>query len=407
VSVSLPPRPPDLGDGWPIDQDALIEEARRRARRRRQRNLAGVLTAILGALWLYSLLGGGGPQSGSAFLSESSPGNSIPPRSALPEELSYNANGGIVLIRRDGTRHVLARATYRHLPNGRLNARLYNAIEWSRDGSKLLALRWGAPRALVVIDAKGRIGPTIVQALDGRWSPDGARIAFVRREPGLGRVLYLAGSDGRSPIRIATRAWGFSWSPDGTKLAYTRAGTSGIVVADLTGRSMQRRVKIAENAGTPPVYGSEVQWSPDGSRIAFTTRTSTAEFAMFVVRVNGTSLRRVMAGGYGVVWSPDGRLLALAGPAGPATFGDVSVVHADGSGLRRIARCRCDFRGISGQSLAWSPDGSRIAYISGRGNAVSTIRPDGSGAVAVAPRATPGPSGLQVNFPLWRPAASG
>ena len=374
-----------------------MEEARRRARRRRQRNLVGLLAAVLGAFWLYSLLGGSGPQNGSAFLSESSPRSAMPPRAALPEELSYNANGGVVLIRRDGTRRVLAKATHRHLPNGRWLVRLYNGIEWSQDGSKLLALRWGSPRELVVIDAKGTVGPTIAQALDGRWSPDGARIAFVRHEPGLGRVLFLAASDGRSPIRIATHLGAFSWSPDGTRLAYTRAGASGLFIAAASGAAAPRQVAIAAWVGAPPTIGGEVQWSPDGSLIAFGTGSG-----VFVVRPDGTSLRQVMAGGYGMVWSPDSRLLAVAGPAGP-TFGDVSVVHVDGSALHRIARCPCTFRGATGQSLAWSPDGSRIAYISGRGNDVSTIRPDGTSAILVAPRAVAGPSGLAVGWPLWRP----
>lgn len=400
MSVSLPPRPHELDDQPCVDQEALIKEARRRARRRRQRNLVGLLAAVLGALWLYSLLGGSGPQSGSAFLSESSPRGATPPTDALPEELSYNANGGVVLIRRDGTRRVLAKARSRHLPNGRWLVRLYNGIEWSQDGSKLLALRWGSPRAraLVVIDAKGAVGPAIAQALDGRWSPEGARLAFVRHEPALGRVLFLAASDGRSPTRIATHLGAFSWSPDGTRLAYTRAGASGLFIAAASGGGAPRQVAIPAWVGAPPAIGGEVQWSPDGSLIAFGTGNG-----VFVVRPDGTSLRRVMAGGYGIVWSPDSRLLAVAGPAGP-TFGDVSVVHVDGSALRRIARCPCTFRGATGQSLAWSPDGSRIAYISGRGNSVSTIGPDGSGATVVAPRAVPGPSGLQVSWPLWRPA---
>jgi len=397
VSISLPPRSPELGDRPPIDQEALIEEARRRARRRRQRNLAGLLAAVLGALWLYSLLGGSGPQSGSAFLSEPSPPSATPPRAALPEELSYNANGGIVLIRRDGTRRVLAQATYRHAQSGRWLVRLYNGIEWSRNGSKLLALRWGSPRVLVVIDASGAVGPTIAHALDGRWSPDGARLAFVRREPGRGRVLYSAASDGRNPLLVATHLGAFSWSPDGTKLAYTRLDASGISIAESSGQTVLSKVGIAAWVGAAPTIGGEVQWSPDGSLIAFGTGGGA-----FVVRPDGTSLRRVMAGGYGIVWSPDSRLLAVAGPAGPM-FGDVSVVRVDGGGLRRIARCPCTFRGASGQSLAWSPDGSRIAYVSGRGNDVSTIRPDGTGAVVVAPRAVPGPSGLAVGWPLWRP----
>ena len=279
MSVSLPPRPPELVDRPPVDQEALIEEAHRRARRRRQRNFTGLLVAVLGALCVYSLLGGSGPRSGSAFLSEPSPRSPTPWRAALPEELSYNANGGIVLIRRDGTRRVLAKATNRHLPNGRWLVRLYNGIEWSQDGSKLLALRWGSPRALVVIDAKGTVGPAIAQALDGRWSPDGARIAFVRHEPGLGRVLYLAASDGRSPIRIATHLGAFSWSPDGTKLAYTRADASGLFIAAASGRAAPRQVAIAAGMDAPPAFDVEVQWSPDGSLIAFGT-----DGGVFIVR---------------------------------------------------------------------------------------------------------------------------
>ena len=108
--------------------------------------------------------------------------------------------------------------------------------------------------------------------------------------------------------------------------------------------------------------------------------------------------------GYAIAWSPDGKLLALAGPAGP-TWGDVSVVNPDGSGLRRIARCRCGLRGPgSSQSVAWSSDGTRIAYISARGNTVSTIRPDGSAAAVVATRAARGLTGYWYpSLPLWRP----
>ena len=396
MSISLPPRPPELGDSATVDQKALIEEARRRARRRRQRNLAGLLAAMLGTLWLYSLVGGGGPQSGSAFLSESSSQGATPLNKALPEELSYNANGGITLIRRDGTRRVLARQTDRHLPDGRWLIRLYDGIEWSRDGSKLLALRWGSLRTLVVIDAKGVVGPKIAQALDGRWSPDETRIAFVRHVPGLGRVLFLAASDGRGP------------DPH----RHTRLGV--LVVAGRESHRVQqsrctgdRHRRRQRSCGATPGHdrgdgGRTLRLARSGPCNGLPTRRSSpsrraAEFPSFAP--DGTSLRHVMAGGYQIAWSPDSRLLAVA-------LGiDVYVVRADGGGLRRIAHCPCTFRGATGTSLAWSPDGSRIAYISGRGNDVSTIRPDGSSATVVAPRAVAGPSGLAVGWPLWRPAS--
>jgi hypothetical protein len=139
MSVTLPPRPRDLDDPNRVDQDALIKEARRRARRRRQRNLVGVLAGMLGALWLYSLLGGSGPESGSAFLSESVSQSAALPKDALPEELSFNVKGGIVLLRRDGRQRILARGVTRRLSNGNWLIRVSSALAWSPDGSKLLA----------------------------------------------------------------------------------------------------------------------------------------------------------------------------------------------------------------------------------------------------------------------------
>src|SRR5262249_4533264 len=140
-----------------------------------------------------------------------------------------------------------------------------------------------------------------------------------------------------------------------------------------------------------------------------------------VVHPDGSSLRRVAELRDPLVnfeWSPDGKRLAIVVPAGAATgtgdvqtgvvAADVSVVNADGTGLHRIARCRCDLRGSRPdfyESVAWSLDGTRIAYISGRGNTVSTIRPDGTGATVVATQPARGVTGYWYpSVPLWRPS---
>ena len=469
MTVTAPPRGPETGRDRDLEQrvaelEALIEEARRRARRRRQRNLVCVLAAMLVGLLLYSFLGIGWAGSGAAVAPGAPHLGASPPKSALPEELSFSANGSVVLVRRDGSRLPFVSAILQ--PRGERQRHLYSPIDWSPDGSKLLALRWGyGVRALEVTDETGKVVSTVdPHAFDGRWSPDGTRIAFVHvqptpgpfvhPEPGLDHVLFVASSDGRLRTRIAAHVRGFSWSPDGTKLAYaacarlcgpSRAqGAHGLVIADATGRRAPHPVPIPTGAGAPGLTLTDVQWSPDGSLIAFVSHDDVgthlnvvhpdgsslrrvADGDLFsvrwspdgslialvshdhldVVHPDGSSLRRVADGDMGPYeWSPDGKRLAIVVSAGPRSA-DVSVVNADGTDLHRIARCRCDLRGPRPdfyESVAWSFDGTRIAYISGRGNTVSTIRPDGSGAIVVATQPARGVTGYWYpSFPLWRP----
>jgi dipeptidyl aminopeptidase/acylaminoacyl peptidase len=208
------------------------------------------------------------------------------------------------------------------------------------------------------------------------------------------------------------------WSPDGSLIAVVSHDDVGahLNVVHPDGSSLRR---VADgDLGWP----SSVRWSPDGSLIAFVSRDDVGTH-LDVVQPAGRSLRRVADMGEPLVdfeWSPDGKRLALVVPAGPPATdaavvngearprpADVSVVDADGTGLHRIARCRCDLRVPRPdfyQSVAWSLDGTRIAYISGRGNTVSTIRPDGTGATVVATQPPRGRTDYWYpSFPLWRP----
>jgi Tol biopolymer transport system component len=476
VTVTAPPRGPESGSDRELerrvaDLEALIEEARQRARRRRQRNVAVVLAAMVLGGCLYWLLGSVQAGSGPVVASGTPHAGASPPKVALPDQLSFNANGSVLLLRRDGRRLPFLSGNLQ--PPGKRQDRRYAGLAWSPDGSKLLAGRtpgFGV-QALVVTDATGKVVSTVdPRALDGHWSPDGTRIAFIHvypeawpRGPGFDHVLFVASSNGRLRTRIAAHVREFSWSPDGTRLAYpacartcgpSRAqGAHTLVIADATGRRAPHPVPLPAGAGAPGRTLKDVQWSPDGSLIAFVSNEGIrVGMHLNVVHPDGSSFRRLADGPtLGLVqWSPDGSLIAFVSQddngmhlnvvhpdgssprqvfLGAALGGarlewspddkrlaivvatgrrsrDVFVVNADGTTLHRIARCRCDLRGgwAISESVAWSFDGTRIAYISARGNTMSTIRPDGSGATVVARQPARGVAGYWYpSSPLWRP----
>ena len=75
------------------------------------------------------------------------------------------------------------------------------------------------------------------------------------------------------------------------------------------------------------------------------------------MNIDGSGLHRVTSGG-GIdrepEWSPDGKQLAFVRLANQTDYaGDIYIVNADGSGLRKLT---------SGGEPSWSPDGTRLLY---------------------------------------------
>src|SRR5262245_41341086 len=110
--------------------------------------------------------------------------------------------------------------------------------------------------------------------------------------------------------------------------------------------------------------------------------------AVYTVRPDGSKLRRlplpVALGPDAVAWSPDGTRLAFAADDLPAhQDSNLYVVGADGRGLRQLTH------GLLGVSaLAWSPDGHWIAF-TGFPNYVAAafvVRATGTGLRRILPR---------------------
>jgi Tol biopolymer transport system component len=141
-------------------------------------------------------------------------------------------------------------------------------------------------------------------------------------------------------------------SPDGRELAFTQP-------TDVSGNSNTRQLFKIGIDGRGPVqlthlqnaYGDLVSWSPDGSQLLYERRLSITSGVVDRVRSDGSAQSTILSQGDGfgsIVWSPDGKKLALT------RDGDVFVLGADGtsptnvtntSGVRELVT---DWQAVSG-----------------------------------------------------------
>jgi dipeptidyl aminopeptidase/acylaminoacyl peptidase len=218
------------------------------------------------------------------------------------------------------------------------------------------------------------------------FSPDGARVAWVDYyEDGLFVTDVATGATVRvvRDLAVADPAW----SPDGTSILFTggptfEQGRKLELEEQLAVRPALFVVPASGGAATELVpNGAKATWSPDGRTIAFLRNdfgivkqdqgavsfdTGPARQSLWFVDADGTDPREIEFrpddADWGVnqgAWSPDGRRLAAE-----VTFDgnhDIVVVDIETrSGTRLTDHPAVD------ASPAWSPDGSTIAFATGR-----------------------------------------
>ena len=137
-------------------------------------------------------------------------------------------------------------------------------------------------------------------------------------------------------------------------LRSARGPNSAIYVIKPDGTGVRRVI-----AGTGANGGPT--WSPDGSTIAYTRSEepgSSAVQGLFTAAADGSHARRLFqCGARGCrepAWSPDGNRIAFVWGE------DIYTVNADGTHIRRLTRARTP---LGDGHPAWSPDGARIAFI--------------------------------------------
>ncbi len=200
-------------------------------------------------------------------------------------------------------------------------------------------------------------------ATDVRISPDGSRIAYVRRSMDIMKDatrsnIWMIDSDGDDNHRpLLSGVSNFSsprWSPDGSRLAYvTNAGIHGAELHVLWLDSQQTAL-LSQLPSSP----GNIAWSPDGNMIAYSS----------LVKSEAPKLAKPPAAPEGATWAPPAkvidRLNYKADGAGflKNGFSHIFVLPAEGGTPRQLTSG--DFH--HGGQLSWSPDSKQIAFSANR-----------------------------------------
>jgi len=253
---------------------------------------------------------------------------------------------------------------------------------------------------LVRADGKGHPSVLVRHALGPRWSPNGKQIAYVR--PGVDSgVIFLMRAHGRGKHLLTRGGFQPAWSPDGERIAYTGfdVGPLGVSVINRAGREVRR---ITGGVDDDPA------WSPDGRLIAFHHVIPDIADEIWVVGEDGSGARRV-AGDVGdnalePVWSPNGDTIAFVRSvrsSGGLLTSKIYLVDHDGSRERSLTGNTNT--PVAEQEPAWSPDGSKVAFIRERevtGAAeIHVVSSDGTGERTLAKQALGGFG----SGPQWSP----
>lgn len=243
------------------------------------------------------------------------------------------------------------------------------------------------------------------------WSPDGTQIAFLRNTGRSGDpykliIVPVRGGDEREVGRVRG---GLSWSPDGKYLAvsYNEGAGAATSLCLFSPESGERRILTTTPAD---VYDTNQHYSPDGKRIAFVRWKNNSASDLYVYTLEGGELKRLtyddklitdfewapgsdqiyfvsnrrdnsllwrvdLAGGqpvlepgapvdlHSITVSPDGRHLAFTQPL---TDTLIEVFRGTGKGAKDSRPICAINSSRADDTPRFSPDGSRIAFVSTR-----------------------------------------
>jgi serine/threonine protein kinase len=205
------------------------------------------------------------------------------------------------------------------------------AIAVSRD--RLAFVRSGTGGAIYRLEA-GRPAQVVTASSLPFWdwnpdlSPDGTRIAFESNRAGAGDEIWLAASDGSSPVQLThgPGLWQGSprWSPDGRRIAFDSHGADSqwdVWTIDADGGSPRR-------VTSSPADDNGPTWSHDGRFLYFSSNRTRTQAVWRVPAAGGREEQLTRTGGGRCAETPDGKSLLFQ----QSTFGSSPLLEVPVAG---------------------------------------------------------------------------